>query len=426
MLLARTKKCPKRLSYEACEVKMAEETARRAVELKGRAEASSELFQKLTRICADFIRKTKTVVYGGTAINDLLPKPERFYNPEVDLPDYDIYSPTPIDHAKTIVDMFIKEGFEHVEAKSAVHFGTYKVFVNFVGALDITLMPPKLFELVQKRALKRNGILYAHPDLLRQAMYIELANPIGDVDRWKKVLPRLHKLNKAYPLKPGNCTAKTSTKKGVDGKLQDVLESVMISEKVVFLGGMANSFYLAANQDGSEYYDIIAEDPASFIKKATPLLKAEGYTDVSHEKHAATGELVGAYHDFKVGKKTVAHIFEPTRCYARNEVEKKGETLRIASFDTLLSFYFAFLYAKHPKLNKTSIMCTANALYETMRNNNNKGLERFPVKCYGKQETLRTLRAHKWKLRRELKKGTVAYNRWFFRYSPDIPSAAAS
>jgi len=410
---------------------MAEQTAKKAHEMKGRAETSSELYKKMTQICQDFIKKTKTVVYGGTAINELLPKDDRFYNPEFDVPDYDVYSATPTQHAKKIVDIFVKEGFEHVEAKSAVHYGTYKVFVNFVPALDVTYMPPKLFALVQKRALKREGILYAHPDLLRQGMYVELSNPAGDVDRWKKVLPRLHKLNAAYPIEPGDCSKATKTKQApLDEKLKALMEEVMISEKVVFLGAFAHSIYLpnlspSVKSQDSGYYDILAEKPVDFIDKLVKALKVEGYTDVARVKHAAVGELVGPYYEFKVGKATVLNIFTPLACNAFNEVENHGKTVRIASFDTLLSFYFAFLYADLPHFNRKRILCMADMLFGVMRKQvlEDRGtLERFPLKCYGKQESMRTVRAHKFKLRQQLKKGTVAYNRWFFRYTPMIKS----
>ena len=425
--------CPKNMAYEDCELLLADNTAKAALYEKGKEETSSEFFVKMTKICEDFIRKTKAVVYGGTAINTLLPKESKFYNPEIDIPDYDIYTSDPIRHAKQAVDMFIKAGFIHVEAKSANHQGTYKVFVEFVGALDITFMPVKLFKLVQKNALVRDGMFFCHPDLLRQAMYIELANPHGDVDRWKKVLPRLHKLNEAYPLKAGKCgDLKSKVKVGpVDETLNYIVEEVLITEEVVFLGGFAHSYYLPTTSptllksEDPGYYDIIVEKPVAFIKKVTAALKKADYANVTKTKHAAVGELIGPYYEVKINDRAVLNIFEPTRCYAYNEVPKDGKTVRVASFDTLLAFYFAFLYADFPHFNKKRILCMAEMLFKVMHDNvqNQKGvLKRFPMKCYGKSETLRTMKAHKWDLRKKLKKGTVAYNRWFFKYVPFMPT----
>lgn len=426
------KSCPKNTPYNECELRMAKETAEEALYNNGKRETSSPLIVKLTEMCEKFIRRSKTVVYGGTAINAILPKRLKFYNAETEIPDYDIYSPTPIEHAKEMVDEFIKAGFNHVEAKSALHYGTYKVFVDFVGALDITYMPPKLFKLVQKKAVKKEGMLFCNPDLLRQAIYIELANPSGDVDRWKKVLPRLHRLNEAYPLKPGRCKkldVKIETRP-IDNNLKDLVESIMLSELVVFLGGFAHSYYLppmspAVKDENPGYYDIIVENPEHFIEIVTVQLKKHGYDKVRSVKHQPVGEILGPYYEVKIDNFTVLNIFEPTRCYAYNEINKNGVKIRIASFDTLLAFYFAFVYAQLPHFNETRILCMADKLFKAMHDNvysKNTLLKRFPLNCYGKHETLRTARAHKWNMRKKLKRDTIAYKRWFFKYTPMIDS----
>ena len=428
--------CQKNMSYKECELFLATQTAEKALYNQGKAETSSELMLKLTQMCEDFIRRSKTVVYGGTAINAILPKAAKFYNPETEIPDYDMYSPTPIEHAKEMVEEFIKAGFEHVEAKSALHYGTYKVFVNFVGALDITFMPPKLFKVVQNNALKRDGMLFCHPDLLRQAIYIELANPEGDVGRWKKVLPRLYLLNEAFPIEAGTCKDLhvNIQSEPIDNNLKRTLEKVMLKEKVVFLGGLAHSYYMppmspSVKDETPGYYDIIADNTPSFIQLVFTELKNEGFTKLKKLKHPAVGELMGPYYEVKVDNITVLNVFEPTRCYAYNELSRNGEKVRVASFDTLLAFYFGFLYADLPHFNKKRILCMAEMLFKAMHENvyNQKGvLKRFPLQCYGTSDNLRTMRAHKWNIRKKLKKGTVAYNRWFFNYKPHMKSPPSS
>ena len=121
------------------------------------------------------------------------------------MPDYDFYSPTPLEDAKQLADIYYNEGFEEVEAKSGVHAGTFKVFVNYLPVADITHIPKELFNRIGKDAIKVNGIHYCSADFLRMNMYIELSRPAGDVSRWEKVLKRLSLLNKHYPLKGVNC-----------------------------------------------------------------------------------------------------------------------------------------------------------------------------------------------------------------------------
>ena len=52
---------------------------------------------------------------------------------------------TPLEDAKELADIYYKAGFEEVEAKAGVHYGTFKVFVNFIPVADITLLSPELF-----------------------------------------------------------------------------------------------------------------------------------------------------------------------------------------------------------------------------------------------------------------------------------------
>ena len=57
-------------------------------------------------------------------------------------------------HAKKIADIFYKEGYKEVEAKSGVHSGTYKVFVNFIPIADVTQLDYQLFNNLHKKCIK--------------------------------------------------------------------------------------------------------------------------------------------------------------------------------------------------------------------------------------------------------------------------------
>jgi len=185
------------------------EILRAAVDLvekkKGAAIIQDPQVKKIISIVEDFIADKKLVCYGGTAINNILPEDAQFYNKDIELPDYDFYSDNALDAAKELADIYYKAGYEDVEAKSGVHHGTYKVFVNFTGIADITQMEPALFKAISRDAIIKKGIRYAPPDFLRMAMYLELSRPDGDVSRWEKVQKRLTLLNTHYPLKGYDC-----------------------------------------------------------------------------------------------------------------------------------------------------------------------------------------------------------------------------
>ena len=178
----------------------------------------------------EFIARKKLVCYGGTAINNILPEDAQFYNKDIELPDYDFYSDNALDDAKELADIYYKAGYEDVEAKSGVHHGTYKVFVNFTGIADITQMEPALFKAISRDSIIKKGIRYAPPDFLRMAMYLELSRPDGDVSRWEKVQKRLTLLNTHYPLKGYQCD-KIEYQRGFEGATKENTGEVSISRK---------------------------------------------------------------------------------------------------------------------------------------------------------------------------------------------------
>ena len=110
---------------------------------------------------------------------------------DIQLPDYDFFSANPIDDSKELADIYHKNGYTDVEAKSGLHFGTFKVFVNFIPIADITFLHPEIYNSISKDVIKINGLHYAPPNFLRMSMYLELSRPDGDVSRWEKILQRL-------------------------------------------------------------------------------------------------------------------------------------------------------------------------------------------------------------------------------------------
>ena len=206
----------KKMSFEEKELEILREAVDLVEKRKGAAVIQDPKVQEIISIVEKFIADKKLVCYGGTAINNILPEDAQFYNKDLELPDYDFYSDKALDHAKELADIYYKAGYEDVEAKSGVHHGTYKVFVNFTGIADITQMEPALFKAISRDAIIKKGISYAPPDFLRMAMYLELSRPDGDVSRWEKVQKRLTLLNTHYPLKGYHCD-KIEYQRGFDG-----------------------------------------------------------------------------------------------------------------------------------------------------------------------------------------------------------------
>jgi hypothetical protein len=195
----------KNLSFSDCELTILRMAVDKAGEKMGKRSVNSPDVQNIINIVEDFIKRKNLICYGGTAINNILPEEDQFYNKDVEIPDYDFFSYDALNDAKELSDIYYQKGFMDVEAKSGQHHGTYKVFVNYIAVADITYLPKGIFNVLKKDALRVGGVLYAPPNFLRMSMYLELSRPAGDITRWEKVLKRLLLLNKNYKITDVNC-----------------------------------------------------------------------------------------------------------------------------------------------------------------------------------------------------------------------------
>jgi len=90
-----------------------------------RAAAADPAIKTSMGVVEAFLKKHPVLCYGGTAINNLLPKKDQFYDPKVEVPDYDFFSKTPQAHAVIIANQLKKHGIKEVEVKPGMHLGTF-------------------------------------------------------------------------------------------------------------------------------------------------------------------------------------------------------------------------------------------------------------------------------------------------------------
>ena len=141
-----------KLTLEELELDILHQAVDKAEAKVGKKIAQSPDVLAIVKILETFMRRTKVVCYGGTAINNILPAGDQFYDKDIELPDYDFYSANAINDAKRLADIYANNGYEDVEARAGVHDGTYKVFVNFLPVADITQMEPKIFRYLHKQS----------------------------------------------------------------------------------------------------------------------------------------------------------------------------------------------------------------------------------------------------------------------------------
>jgi len=422
----------KGLTFEECELVILRIAMDKAEKRGKERKINLPETAKIINIVVEFIKNKKLICYGGTAINNIIPSRDQFYDKHLDLPDYDFFSTTPMEDAKELCDIYHKQGFTDIEAKSGQHPGTYKVFVNFMPIADITFMEKKIFENIKEECIHISNILYAPPNFLRMSMFIELSRPEGDVSRWEKVLKRLILLNKHYPIARRSCKhvnfqRKMFSSKIDSTKIYEILLENFSKNNVVFFGGFAVSLFSKYMKikisDKQPDFDVISTEPEKMAKIIKKKLEEAGFEKVTITKHSQIGELVGKHFQIKIGVDTVSFIYEPLSCHSYNKVEHNGTWLNIATIDTMLSFYLAFLYLDKPYYDTELIVCMSQYLFEAQQHNRlkQKGLlKRFSIDCIGKQPTLEEIKEEKTNIYNRLKKkrDDPEFQKYFFRYKP--------
>jgi hypothetical protein len=431
------------LYYENRELELLKNAINIEAKKRGERIAQNPVMKDIISVLEKFIRDKHLVCYGGTAINNILPPIDQFYNRDLEIPDYDFFSPNAMNDAKALADIYYKQGFSDVEAKAGVHYGTYKVFVNFFQIADITQLDSKLFSSLKKNAVIKEGIHYSPPNFLRMAMYLELSRPGGDITRWEKVLKRLNLLNKNYPLKAEKCdpesfrhslSARSNTKQYYYQKeiIHNVIKDVVSSDNLVYIGGYANALYSRYLKNREKMYlneipdfDLLSNTPDKTAKKIKEELEKQGVLNVSIQTKPSIPEYLSTHYEIKVGSQAVAYIYKPLACHSYNTIKLDGKIFRVATIDTMMSFYLLFLYAKRPYYNPRRTLCLCEYLFKIQQKNRLKMqglLRRFSITCYGKQKTLEDIRTEKSKQFKKLKtkKNTNEYNKWFLRYNPEL------
>jgi hypothetical protein len=395
-----------------------EAAANEANEIIKRQSAGQEIIKKMMGIVKRFMQTHRVLGYGGTAINNLLPKAKQFYDPEKEIPDYDFFSETPQEHSKIIADRLAAEDILNVQVKPGVHLGTFKVFADYTPVADVSFLNKPIFEKLWNDSIVRDGIRYVPPNYLRMSVYLELSRPMGNVDRWTKVYKRISWLNEEYPVVCPTSDDAVNEEYATT-EVREKLEDLMLKNEVVLLGFNASTI-----QSGKDEWklplDLLVE-PANFDRINKELIGIFGRGQVKKREFEEYGELLPAHADITHGNKLLVRVYETIACHSYN---KLPSGLMVASIPTLLNFFFAMLYADKEFVEHTSrqrLVCTAHKLMEIAKNSSKRRFKLLtPITCLGKQEDLTDLMRKKSELHDSLSKNkqSSAFMKYFFSYTP--------
>jgi len=354
-----------------------------------------ELLQALD-IVKNFIIRKKRICYGGTAMNALLPKKDKFYDPNYDIPDYDFITDNGENDVKELVDDLERSGFKDVYTKMGIHKGTMKVLVNYVPIADITKIDESTYKSFFEQTKKIHNMYYANENILRMMMYLEMSRPRGEVERWKKVYQRIELINSYFPLKP---CAKKHYKKDVPKDLRELIYKYVILHKRVLANIDLESIYKQSLHTKKMEFNIhmnggnIVFYTPDIKYDAENLKKILGLPDIKIIFHPSRGEFLANRITLLHNNIPLALLVEETACHSYNNIKtnEKGKIVRIASLETLITLHYSLYFLS--KSEKT-YLCDIAKCIDTLSKlviSNTSIFKPFPTDCTGYQKGYPTL-----------------------------------
>lgn len=361
---------------------------------------------------AIFLSNKKALMYGGTALNELLPTTLKFYEP-YSLPDIDVLSPYAKKLASRMVSFYKKNKHEAVSFTEALHPGTYKVYANGIQIADITQCSEKTYDsLVRSSVRSVDGLKVIPPTYLRMTLHKVLSQP-NDAHRWKNAFERLDRFYKVYPI---TCHFKTITNKknkqvhsktSVNDEIIETIETLLPPDVIFFGEEQVKS--MLGRTIPFELPPVLAltsqdlPEVSRMLKKEVPGLQVS--------KVFPMDDLVLPHIVLSVGKKVVGIVFQLASCVAFNDYQGR----RVVSIHAMLDLFLSMSMSHYPhfKKKKSYLECLADELAWVQQNTapTRKIRKELVLACHGPSTGVATLRRERAKrmLAKKKKKNVELY-----------------
>lgn len=302
-----------------------------------------EIYNKnieIFKIIEDFIVSNNLIIYGGAALNSLLPEKDKFYD-KYDLPDYDVFCVNPKDKGIELANILKTKGYKYIEFKDAIHEGTYKLFVDFIAVLDLTETPLKFYNYMIKNAEKDldTNILICPIELLKWSLYNEMASPKSSIHRWTKLFKRINIINKKINIK--NKIDISQYKNINNGKIsrtqiKDIIKNIkMYDSSFIIIGDFAINYFTKIVKK-INYLELISEEPEKIINTLSNIF------NINVKKSNKIFEFVPQkYTLFDSNNNIFAIIYKipENKCYSYSYDDKLN--FNIGTIDTTMTFLYS-------------------------------------------------------------------------------------
>lgn len=377
-----------------------------------------------------FIKNKKRIVYGGFAQNLLIKinnEDDQFYS-ELDTPDIEFYSPSPIEDIMELCDYLHQNGISRINGQEGVHIETYKLFVNFAEYCDIGYMPLNVYNKIP--TINVNGFRIADPLFMTIDVFRVFSDPLTSFWRVEKSFLRNDLVLKYYPLPKNSDNKQIIISKNNNYKILKFLRKSVLRkmESIIMIGYYAYNYYikkaglkkLLVNESS---YDIISVNYDKDIIYIFNKLKKVYGKSITFKEYYKFSQFAGKSTRFFYNKNLVLTVWDYNeRCTVF--INSNNKKLKIASFSTMImmilmlifhNLVFENILEKNNQTLVLSNLINARTTYLKKRNLtvvDDSPFQEFGYKCIG--STMETQR--KQFLEREKRKKNN--KKIVFRYEP--------
>lgn len=356
-------------------------------------------YYKFYETALQVLKRHKVLLYGGTAVNELFPKKFKFYG-EKELPDIDVFCTDHTVITEDIIRTFAKQGFTLTTVKEALHPDTYKVMIEGLQLIDLSVVNPTFFNILKKNGRDtRLGIPTVNIDYIKYSFHIVLSEPLNAY-RWAKVYQRMVRFYEVFPIDTKCSFNIHKYYLDLPVELNKQIKSFIKKHKLLSFGWDVIQAYIDEDEtvramDKKQFtqlehafdgkapvrYTVINKDSDKIVQK---MVKETGLVI----DHVFPGdEVLPRYYCLAYGKERCMYLFESPNCISYLTYKKE----RILSIHSLLHY----LYAMFLSTGERDIHCIIQLLTVLQINNaltDKKLFQQFILNCYGFQKGLITLR----------------------------------
>jgi len=226
--------------------------------------------KELTNFMIKYVIDNKRKVYGGFALDLLLKDKgdEGIYDDTV-IPDVDMYTPEPILDMMKICNELYDKGYTDVVGREAQHKETYGIFSHREKYLDLTYVPRNVYNRMPFKQTKE-GINCIDPHFFLVDYFRMATDPVSSYWRIEKMIPRVHRILKYFPLIEVNEPMKVVDKHKDDMSniMRTIFNYLLNKKDIIVVGLYAYNRYLVDSKLTNKninivdvpFYDILVEN----------------------------------------------------------------------------------------------------------------------------------------------------------------------